>query len=490
MSQKPKILFVMPLPPPIHGSSMMCDYIRKSKKINEEYNCHYINLSTSRQIDEIGKKGITKYLRFGKTLIKTFWQLLTNKYEACYLAITCHGGGFLKDAPFVLLSKMFCKNIIIHQHNKGMSKDIHKPIFKWLLPLVYKNATVILLSWRLYPDIEKIVKKEQVKIIPNGIPETKKYPKSNNIIPRLLFLSNLIESKGVFVLLDALKILKEKGYSFECIFVGGESKEIDKNRFEHEVEIRNLNQRIAYQGKIYGIEKEKILASSDNFILPTSDECFPLVLLEAMQQSVPVISTDEGGIQDIINNKENGLISQKQNPQDLASKIKSLLDNPEFAKQLGEEGRKKFESFFTIDKWESNLSTVIQQVIKSPRGGVNVVYLGKIYGEDKNKLIASADMFVFPTYYDNECFPLVQLEAMQQVVPIISTKEGAIEDIIQSDVNGLIVNKKDPVNLAEKIAILLDNPELARKMGIMGKEIFDKHFTLEKWENKLLECLK
>ena len=76
-------------------------------ELNEDFICDFVNLSTSRNIDEIGKKSIMKYLRFIGAYFITFWKLLTHRYALCYLAITCYGIGFLKDAPFVLLCKLF-----------------------------------------------------------------------------------------------------------------------------------------------------------------------------------------------------------------------------------------------------------------------------------------------------------------------------------------------------------------------------------------------
>lgn len=188
--KKTKILFVATFPPPVHGSAMMSKYIKKSNLINEAFDCDYINLSTSRRMDEIGKKNISKFFRFVKSYLCLLCKLMTNRYALCYLAITCHGLGFIKDVPFVLLCKFFRRKIVIHQHNKGMSKDVNRQPYKWLLPVVYKNTKVILLSWYLYDDISPVVKKEDVFICPNGIPETfKEEPhfERNNEIPHILF---------------------------------------------------------------------------------------------------------------------------------------------------------------------------------------------------------------------------------------------------------------------------------------------------------------
>ena len=360
-SRIPRILFIVPLPPPVHGSAMVSQQIMESALINCTFRCDYVNLSTSRRMDEIGKRGAVKLWRMASAFLKTFWLLLIHRYSLCYLAITCHGAGFLKDAPFVLLCKLFRRIIVIHQHNKGMATDVNRWPYKWLLPMVYKKAKVILLSWHLHPDIEMVVPKENVMICPNGI-EIENVGQINerdkeNRVPHLLFLSNLIESKGVFVLLDALKILADKGLSFYCDFVGGETKEIDNEKFTLEVNRRNLGRQVIYHGRKYGAEKERYFTDADIFVFPTyySNECFPLVLLEAMQLGLPCITTNEGGIPDVVQDGVNGIICERQNAKSLAAAIEKLLLKPELRKQMGQKGFEIFKEKFTLDKFESNL---------------------------------------------------------------------------------------------------------------------------------------
>ena len=165
-----KILFIAPLPPPVHGSSMVSKYIKESALIQECFDCDFVNLSTSRTMDEIGKGGLKKIFRFLGSLCSLLGKLLTHRYDLCYIAITCHGMGFLKDAPFALLCKLFGRKLLLHQHNKGMSRDCNRWPYRWLMPLVYRNAMVMLLSWNLYPDISAVVKREQVIVCPNGVP--------------------------------------------------------------------------------------------------------------------------------------------------------------------------------------------------------------------------------------------------------------------------------------------------------------------------------
>ena len=465
-----KILFIAPLPPPVHGSAMVSQYIKDSKLIQEQYDCDFVNLSTSRRMDEIGKGGMKKILRFIGAYFSLLWKLLTRRYDLCYLAITCHDMGFLKDAPFVLLCKLFRRKVLIHQHNKGMSGCVERWPYRWLLPLVYRNTTVMLLSWHLYDDIAKVVKREQVVVCANGIPQitdngqqtkatkllsTDCHPdgdtklvgedenensQSSSLVahcsslsnsvqdnltqnsrnpqngkslrpcchpdgntnpytlhtkqeishtdftdytdgksltpllvsgvsaegqqpiansqepsaPRLLFLSNLIPSKGVYVLLDACRILRERGLTFVCDFVGGETKEIDRAAFEAAVRERGLESIVCYHGPKYGEEKEEHWRRADIFVFPTFyfNECFPLVLLEAMQWRLPLVSSDEGGIPDIVKDGVNGYVCQRQDVQSLAEALERLITDPALRQQMGERGYQRYLDLYTLEAFE------------------------------------------------------------------------------------------------------------------------------------------
>ena len=491
---KPSILFIMHMPPPVHGAAMMGKYIHDSKLVNETFDCHYINLTTATSLQDIGKGGIGKLWKFVKLLCLIVKTLLAVKPQLVYVTPNACGGAFYKDFVVVQLIKTMGYKVVVHYHNKGVATRQDRWLDDKLYRRFFKGIKVILLAEVLYADVEKYVKREDVFICPNGIPETLTAEPSaerHNPVPRLLFLSNLLESKGVIVLLDALKILKDKGYSFICDFVGGETAEIDATRFEREVEQRGLNTVAIYNGKKYGDEKKEYFEKADAFVLPSFNEAFPLVNIEAMEFKLPVIATNVGGVAAEVKNGENGLICETRKPKSLADCIERLFGDEKLRQAMGEDGYKKFKEQFTVQAFEKNITSCLTDASKVLGGGkVSIaVWHGRKYGEEKEAYWRMADLFVFPTYYPNECFPLVLLEAMQHGVPCISTREGGITAIIDESKTGALVEKNDAAALAEQIAYCLDHPSEMSAMGKNGYGKYQQEFTLPQFERRMANIL-
>ncbi len=365
---KPKVLFILHLPPPVHGAAMMGKFIEESTVINSSFNADYINLSASNDIREVGKGGISKIFSTLTIMARVLKALLSKRYELCYMTLTAKGYGYYKDLMVVAILKIFRKKIIYHFHNKGVATQEQNTIDNLLYRFTFKATKSILLSSLLYPDISRYVNREDVFFCANGIPELetdaaikKRYNSLNTC--NLLFLSNMVAEKGVLVLLNACKLLKENGTLFECHFVGAWA-DVSEDTFNQYVSKNNLSDCIFTHGKKYDQDKLKFYRSADIFVFPTfyHNECFPLVLLEAMQFGLPLISTNEGGIADIISDGETGFIVAQNNSAELSDKLEYLIKNPELRLKMGVAGRKRFEKKFTLGHFENHLSEILKKV--------------------------------------------------------------------------------------------------------------------------------
>ena len=357
MTEKPRVLFVLHLPPPVHGASMVGKYIHDSEKVREAFDCRFVNLTTASSLEDIGKVRWKKFLQF-LSLVKGIRKEVKEMHpDQVYMTPNASGGAFYKDFMVVQLLKGMGCRVLMHYHNKGVA--------------TFKNTKVMLLANSLYEDVRKYVDRKDVYICPNGIPagtEGERRIREENpeeSVPHLLFLSNLIVSKGVLTLLDALAILRERGCQFICDFVGGETQEMNADGFQEEVEIRGLQRYAIYHGRKYGMEKEAFLNDADIFVFPTyyEKECFPIVLLEAMQHGLPCVSTNEGGIPDIIDEGVTGVIVEKRNAKQLADKLELLLNSPALRKQMGENGYRKYKKHFTLAAFEEQFVGVLKDII-------------------------------------------------------------------------------------------------------------------------------
>lgn len=366
---KEKILFILHYPPPVHGSALVGGFIKESNLISKSFSCRYINLGTSASVDEIGKNPAIKLLRYLNLIWQVKRALLLFRPDLCYLTVSSKGIGFYKDVLIVLLVRFFGIKRIYHFHNKGVRINQEKVIDNLLYSLVFKSADVILLSKYLYPDVQKYVLQNRVHYCPNGIPVIEGGLRNektgvNMSVPEILFLSHLFRSKGILILVHALKILKERGCNFHCTMIGGDG-DVTEDHMRNNIEEFGLIGYVDVVGKKYGEEKQKIFEKTDIFVHPTFNDCLPLVLLEAMQYSLPIVSTPEGAIPDVIEDGVGGFLVPQKDAVALADKLEVLIKDPDLRQKMGSAGRARYEAQFTLERFERRMVDILNQVTET-----------------------------------------------------------------------------------------------------------------------------
>ncbi len=371
---KRKVLFILHLPPPIHGPAIVGRYKQESKIINDAFDIDYINLQTSRKLGQIGKGGLGKLRIFFSLYWNVLSALFRKRYDYCYLTINAHGPAFYKEMIIVFFLKLFRLKTIYYYHMKGVARFQDK----WLPDKLYRfqfwGARTILLSPLIYYDVAKYAPKEEVFYCLEGIPDnarksTEAYleDRAQKETPEFLFLSNLMLAKGVYVLLGACKILHERGVKFRATFIGGPI-DISKEEFDEFITTHGLEDAVSYVGPKYGDDKIEYFERVDFFVHPTLNDVQPLTILEALQYSLPVISTPEGTIPDMIKDDINGYVVPKGKSEPLADKIEFLVKNPGLRTEMSKRARQSFDERFTLQKFEENFVNAMNQAINHFEG--------------------------------------------------------------------------------------------------------------------------
>jgi glycosyltransferase involved in cell wall biosynthesis len=122
------------------------------------------------------------------------------------------------------------------------------------------------------------------------------------------------------------------------------------------------------------------------------------------------------------------------------------------------------------------------RILAQPGAAQTIEYLGFVSGDQKNRLFREADLFCFPTYYQNENQPVNLIEAMAFGLPILTTRWRSIPELFPSNYPGL-VNIRSPEQVADRLLVVL-----ASESGEAFREVFLRHFTLERHLSSLAEA--
>jgi glycosyltransferase involved in cell wall biosynthesis len=361
-----KVLLVIKLPPPVTGFTVVNEQVARSEVIKSKFDLKIINLNFHFSHNIPILKHLTQAIKFLYYNILLLQNLVLYKPDLVYFTIS-PVNQFNRDFSFVLLLKIFRKKIIYHLHGKGIKEVVKNSIKKNLYKFAYRNIEVICLSPLLAYDIEDIFKGKPFFVgnaILNKIKDYQIENRNRNPIPRILFLSNFILSKGIIDFIDALAILKSRGLEFSCILTGQEM-DISYKEVNCLLVKKGLSNVVEITGPKYEEEKTKALIESDMLVFPTyyETETWGLVILEAMQASLPVISTNEGAIPEIIDDGVTGFIVEKRNIEAIAQKIEVLIKNKELRIRMGKAGRKKFLQKYTLDTFEKNMVHVFNEIL-------------------------------------------------------------------------------------------------------------------------------
>jgi glycosyltransferase involved in cell wall biosynthesis len=361
---RPRILFIVQLPPPIHGVTVMNQYTVDNPGWRSKYDVKTLPLHFGQTLDDIGKITLSKMFHLVGFIFRLLHILITFRPSLVYFTIVPTGKIFYRDALFTMLIKIFCRRIVFHLHKRGIEEMANGSRHKrWLLRKTFKGVAAVCLSEKLTADIRTVYEPEPF-VLPNGIEiVTSRAIERHNTPPRILYLSNLVINKGIEVFLQSLAELHKQGCRFQARIVGAP---VDYSIAQAKAWCSNagIGHLVDVIGPRFGKDKFQELERADIFVLPSFTECVPLSILEAMQFGLPVVATRVGGIPDILQEGVNGLLVPPGNSKELTVRLKQLLIDKDTRIQMGQSARQRFMQKYTLSKFYEGLTNIFEQVLK------------------------------------------------------------------------------------------------------------------------------
>jgi len=329
-------LFAADFPPPFHGESVMVRNIVESDFANE-FNLQFVDTTPVRNVKEIdGKIGVRKIFSTAKAFISILKKLFSEDVDIFYKNLSSTKNGFLRDFILCIPAVLSGKKIILHMHCSNFGDFYSKQGFfvKKLVRFLLNRAELLIVPCELHRlQFKGIVESDKIVSVPNGTGSFSNRKKKFNLKePTVLFLSNLFESKGYFVLLEAIPLVLKSCPGASFVFAGAETEDFNRQRVDSFLRMHGLEEKVLFTGPVSGKAKENLLKNADLFALPTfyRREAMPVTILEAMAFGLPIVSTDTSSIPFIVKDRENGLIIPVKDVKKLSQAITLLLSDKQF----------------------------------------------------------------------------------------------------------------------------------------------------------------
>ncbi len=357
--EKPRILMVgMHLTKTRGGITTLISEILNSS-LKNDFEFIYIES----QAEDFGKFG--KAFLALTAIFSFIWKCIFLRPRLVYVHLGSNASLY-REAIFIFLAKILRKKIVGHFHAGDIEnyypfqKKIGQKIIRTALNLC---SNLIAVSNESARQLREIVPTAKISIIPNAI-ETSAFnfanDKKNDGFIRLLFVGAIGKLKGERDLIKALAILRDKNLKVSILGYGAENLKsyCDELKISHFIE---------FLGAVSLEERIKFFQTADIFVLPTYAEAMPMSIIEAMSASLPVISTNVGGIPELITDKCEGFLFAPGNVSALSENILLLAEDKNLRIEFGKKAREKARKEFDFGQYTKKLRDFLSEEIITER---------------------------------------------------------------------------------------------------------------------------
>lgn len=330
-------------------------------ELKKDYNIFIVttNVPTQKNVEE--KDGITIFRLPTQKILKNRFPIL--KKNATYKNLFSRIRGL--DISHVIINTRYYETSLLGlkiAKEKGLTPIIIDHSSDYILKPyeIIQNKKIMKYNPIFYTVSEctaKWLKTLGIKsegVFYNSTNQKKDFKKTKNKKTRIIFAGRLMKEKGVNLLVNSYEKLKDK-YDVELEIIG--DGPLYKN-------IKEKHKDIILTGTLSHNEALKEMEKADIFAFPTLyPEGFPTVILEAAMEKCAIISTDRGGVKELIEDGKTGIIIEND-ASDLTDRIEDLLKNPEKSRRLGENAFKKVNENFT---WKKTVDKVRKELAKYER---------------------------------------------------------------------------------------------------------------------------
>lgn len=337
-----KILMIGPFPGSLNGQTIANQTAYEGLKAS--HNIDRINTLKENDFTDKSTQGkfiLSKFFRIMKEILSEIKQIVEGNYDVVYMTSGQSFLGFMRFSPYMLaciIKKIPYYNHIHGGHFRKMYNSQSSFKQKLLNFFIKKSTGMIVLGNSLRSMFEGIMPEDKIYVCENGVQDDvvatedeikekiERY--KNDTKKRVLYLSNLMEEKGILDLLKASEKFNDDEIEFNL--AGAIEPSIKLKIKDY---LKKYPQKIKYLGIVRGKEKRKLLLENYIFILPSYDEGQPISILEAYATGCTVLTNELiGGIGDIFKDEVNGISIKNKDVENIYISLKKVKAEKYFIK--------------------------------------------------------------------------------------------------------------------------------------------------------------
>lgn len=320
----------------------------------------------------------------GKLAAKNIWRAVTHALETFRLArrgSVVHSHSVQdptlvawRQVPIAVAARLRGARVLLHNHAYrpymappgGYRIGVaHRLAFRLLDRLAYAN---VLLAASGIRNIEPLMPHTSLPVVANSV-VVSDVPRSSvdHSEPVLLFVGELLERKGVLVMLDALDLLRERHAGpWSIRIVGNDTRGLDPDKDLVIEEIHARGYGDALTGPIGRDEVFRHLSESDVFVFPSFVEGQPFSVIESLAAGVPIVGSDIPTVADMVIDGRHGLLVDAGDPEALATALAELLRDPSRRREMGSAARALAEERFDRSVFRERIAELYREGLRLP----------------------------------------------------------------------------------------------------------------------------
>lgn len=296
-----------------------------------------------------------------KAIILTIYYCLFKNIKIIHIH-TASYNSFFRDSIYFLIAKKLKKTVILHLHG-GKFETFYNKHPKYCSYICGKADCIIAVSNYFGNIFKKLNLNKNIQVIYNSADEIlnsriSKETKREQL--NITFLGAIEKNKGIFDIIECLNrnytYFKTKKTHIHICGVGN-SKELTNM-----IEKYNLLNLITYHGWVNKENKNLLLANTDIYLQPSYFESLGIAIIEAMNYSIPIIASDTGGIPELVEHNNNGLLIEPGNINELFNALKKLIEDSELRTSMGKKAYIK-SHLFTTEIMECKLNNLYNYLL-------------------------------------------------------------------------------------------------------------------------------